>query len=127
MKLIDLLNIKANAELMPKSIRITQIDYEMEYYLDDNFWYRSIKDDKRLEILPNILNVEVEVITNEYRLLVQEDKIIEEEKEIEELQLCSLEEFKTMSAEERYHVTAIEYDKINELIRKFNKLKKEGK
>lgn len=126
MKLIDLLNIKANAELMPKSIRITQIDYEMEYYLDDNFWYRSIKDDKRLEILPNILNVEVEVIKNEYRLLVQEDKIIEEEKEIEELpDYSSKYNDEVVYAWEDNEI--ILKDKINELIRKVNKIRKEGK
>ena len=85
MKIIDLLIKKANNGLMPNLIKITWIDYEMEYYLDDIFWYRSIKDDKRLEILPNILNFELEVITNEYKQLVQKDEIIEEDKEIEEL------------------------------------------
>ena len=48
--------------------------------------------------------------------------IKEKPKEIEELELVSLEEFKTMTPEERYHVTAIEYDKINELTKAVNYL-----
>lgn len=59
--------------------------------------------------------------------ILEPSEIIEEDKEIEELKLCSFNKFKTMSPEERYHVTAIEYDKINELIKEVNKLKKEGK
>lgn len=120
MKIIDLLIKKANNELMPKLIKITWIDYEMEYHLDDNFWYRSIEDDKKLEILDNILNIEVEVITNEYRQLVQKDEIIEEDKEIVEAKCY--ENFKSIDD----YIEHLKY-KINELIREVNKLKKEGK
>lgn len=63
--------------------------------------------------------------SNEYILdyLDWNVEIIEEEKEIEELKLVGIKEFKIMSPEERYHVTAIEYDKINELIREVNIIK----
>lgn len=60
-------------------------------------------------------------------IILEPTEIIEEDKEIEELQLCSLNKFKTMSSDERYYITAIEYDKLNEVIRKVNKIEKEGK
>lgn len=59
--------------------------------------------------------------------LNDEVEIIEEDKEIKELKLCSFSVFEMMNPSERYHMTAIVYDKINELIKEFNKLKKEGK
>ena len=46
----------------------------------------------------------------------------EKPKKIEELELVSLEEFKTMTPAERYHVTAIEYDRINDLTKAVNYL-----
>lgn len=46
----------------------------------------------------------------------------ENPKKIEELELVSLEEFKTMTPAERYHVTAIEYDRINDLTKAVNYL-----
>lgn len=124
MKVIDLLNKKANNELMPQLIKITWIDYEVEYYLDNDFWYRSIKDDKKLDILPNILNAEVKVITNEYKQMIQKEQIIEEEKEIEEIDMCTS---GIMGFDGVENITSALKDKINELVREVNKLKKEGK
>lgn len=55
--------------------------------------------------------------------LTDKVEILEEKPEpIEELKLVSSEEFKTMTPEERYHVTAIEYDKINEINKAVNYL-----
>lgn len=134
MKVIDLLIKKANNELMPKLIKITWLDYEVKYYLDDNFWYRSIEDDKKLEILGNILNIEVEVITNEYRQLVQKDEIIEEDKKIEEILIQSnrkvtyrKDKFIEGMLDHFYDLDLEVREKLNELIREINKLKKEGK
>ena len=58
--------------------------------------------------------------------LPKEYEILKSE-EIEKLELVGYEEFKTMTSAERYSVTAIEYDKINELIDEINRLKKEGR
>ncbi len=53
------------------------------------------------------------------------DQIIdfEEPKKIEKIPLPGFDEFKKMSAEERYVITAKEYDLINELIDEINNLK----
>ena len=109
---------------MPQLIKITWIDYEVEYYLDDDFWYRSIEDDKKLEIFSNILNVEVTVITNEYKQLIH--KIIEEDKEIEELKDYS-QKYNDDIVFSWTNNEIILKNKINELIRKVNKIEKEGK
>lgn len=52
-------------------------------------------------------------------------EIIEEDKKIEKIPLPSFEQFKRMSAEERYVITAKEYDLLDELIDEINNLKKE--
>lgn len=64
---------------------------------------------KDLYITTNNLNEDVE--------------IIEETKKIEKIPLPSFDEFKRMSAEERYVVTAKEYDLLDELIDEINNLK----
>lgn len=51
-------------------------------------------------------------------------QIIEDDKDIEELSLVNFKEFKEMCPEERYAITAKEYDVINELVREVNKLKR---
>lgn len=134
MKVIDLLNKKANNELMPQLIKITRIDYEVEYYLDNDFWYRSIKDDKKLDILPNILNAEVKVITNEYKQMIQKEQIIEEEKEIEEFNYFNSNKFihtpNGMTKTDRNHLDSNFEEirlQINNIKRELNKIKKEGK
>lgn len=50
-------------------------------------------------------------------------EIIEEPKKIEKIPLPSFDEFKRMSAEERYVITAKEYDLLDELIDEINNLK----
>ena len=52
-------------------------------------------------------------------------EILEEPKKIEKIPLPSIDEFKKMSAEERYVITAKEYDLLNELIDEINNLKEE--
>lgn len=63
------------------------------------------------------------IIDNEYLNLNDEVEIIEEPKKIEKIPLPSFDEFKRMSAEERYVVTAKEYDLLDELIDEINNLK----
>ena len=136
MKLIDLLNKRANIEALPKLIKITWLDYEVEYYLDEDLWYSDIMNDEKLNILPSTLNVEVKVITNEYKRLVQ----IKEEKEIEKLSIQQVGYQETVPntpivRERDIRDIVIDFNeqnrkmckKINELIREVNKLKKEGK
>ena len=52
-----------------------------------------------------------------------EVEIIEEPKKLEKIPLPSFDEFKRMSAEERYVITAKEYDLLDELIDELNNLK----
>ncbi len=54
-----------------------------------------------------------------------EFEVIEENKEIEELNKISYDEFKYTGDKHRFDLTNIEYDKINELVRAVNKLNKE--
>ena len=52
-------------------------------------------------------------------------EVIEENKEIKELNKISYNEFKYTDTKHRFDLTNIEYDKINELVREVNKIKKE--
>ena len=52
-------------------------------------------------------------------------EVIEENKEIKELNKISYDEFKYTDTKHRFDLTNIEYDKINELVRAVNKLNKE--
>ena len=52
-------------------------------------------------------------------------KVIEENKEIEELNKISYDEFKHTDTKHRFDLTNIEYDKINELVRAVNKINKD--
>lgn len=58
-----------------------------------------------------------------YLDLLEKVDVIEEPKKIERILLPSFEEFKNMSAAERYLVTAKEYDLLNELIDIVNEMK----
>ena len=53
------------------------------------------------------------------------DEVIEENKEIKELNKISYNEFKYTDTKHRFDLTNIEYDKINELVREVNKIKKQ--
>ena len=57
------------------------------------------------------------------KFMQEEVEIIGEEKEIEKLLLPSFEEFKNMTPAQRYKVTAIEYDVLNELIDVINDMR----
>lgn len=59
----------------------------------------------------------------EEQKLNEEVEIIEEDRKIEKISLPSFDEFKRMSAEERYIITAKEYDLLDEIIDEINKLK----
>lgn len=103
MKLIDVLNKIAKGE-------------EPRFILDETYHIGKSgllvdEDDREVEwlIYKEWLNREVE--------------IIEEDKKIEKIPLPSFEEFKNMSAEERYLITAKEYDLLDELIEEIEKLK----
>ena len=110
-KVIDLLNKIAKGEEVPKNIIIRNNIYMLK---DDrdlyniNFTYEDMYENYWLD------NAE----------LNEKIEIIEEEKEIEELNLDTDELLKNVI------ITAQDYvieGKINELVREINKLKKEGK
>lgn len=108
MKIIDLLNKIANGEEVPKKIKwqgqiYEYSNFERFYYQNGFSMYRDFYTEG------NCLNDEI--------------KIIEEPKKIEKIPLPSIDEFKKMSAEERYVITAKEYDLLNELIDEINNLK----
>ena len=113
MKVIDILNKMANEELKDgfkfKYMGFTYIYKKWEDRIakaDEDFI--GFTDDWYIE---EALNDEVEVI--------------EENKEIEELNKISYDEFKYAGDKRRFDLTNIEYDKINELVRAVNKLNKE--
>ncbi len=104
-KLIDLLLQYSNKGRMPKKIKYGDVIWEWN---GSNYEDKTkVLDSNKRYLLGkhnfNILNNEVEII---------EEKPIEF---IEPLKPISLEEFKKMNPEERYHATIVEYDKIEEL------------
>ena len=110
MKIIDLLVKISKGEEVPKKIK-----YDDDIYIHvDNYCYFC---EETNEILS-------QNIYAEFSRLNDEVEIIEEEQEIEKLPLPSFEEFKNMSAEERYLVTAKEYDVLHQIIDEVNKLKR---
>lgn len=60
---------------------------------------------------------------NGWNKSLENKPLIEEPKKIEKIPLPSFDEFKSMSAEERYVITAKEYDLLDELIDEINNLK----
>lgn len=94
----------------PDKIRYDGTIYE--YSENDDFYYwEGLSLYREFATNGNCLDNEVE--------------IIEEDKKIEKIPLPSFEQFKRMSAEERYVITAKEYDLLDELIDEINNLKKE--
>jgi hypothetical protein len=101
MKIIDLLNKIANNEKVPKRVRYINLIWEYDDEIKD-----YIHDDLYLFYKINGIG-----LTENYV------EILEEEKKIpEKLELPSFIEFKTMTPEERYVITAREYDVLNDLI-----------
>ena len=111
MKIIDILNAKANGTLKDGfKFRYGNDDYKYKKEIDAII--DSYESDLGCEhIVEEILNDEVEVI--------------EENKEIEELNKISYDEFKYTDTKHRFDLTNIEYDKINELVRAVNKINKQ--
>ena len=105
MKIIDLLNKIANGEEVPENIVFETKKYKYSIGID----YINEDGDYLLSSEPiciSFLNTEIEIL----------DKIPEEKKIPEKLELPSFIEFKTMSPEARYVVTAKEYDVLNDII-----------
>lgn len=107
-KVIDLLIKYANERVTKNKVRYNKAtgDWNENDFLYDI--YIEFGNRNNEEII-EFLNDEVE--------------IIEEPKKIEKIPLPSFDEFKRMSAEERYVVTAKEYDLLDELIDEINNLK----
>lgn len=96
---------KAPKEIKYSNVKLKYVEENGDYY---NYYGRGLFEYK-FGNCKNFLNDEVE--------------IIEEQKKIEKIPLPSFDEFKRMSAEERYVVTAKEYDLLDELIDEINNLK----
>ena len=110
-KIIDLLNKIANDEEVPEKIKIKNVIYEYRGYMycTEKANYQDIEDYLFGKWNFNILNDYAEIIG--------------EPKKIEKIPLPSFDEFKRMSVEERYVITAKEYDLLDELIDEINNLK----
>ena len=94
----------------PKEIKIGNIKLKYNEECEDYYlYYGKGLFEYKFGNCKNFLNDEVE--------------IIEEPKKIEKIPLPSFDEFKRMSAEERYVITAKEYDLLDELIDEINNLK----
>ena len=102
MKIIDLLNMVANFEEMPKKIKHEHYDY---------FWNRFDKDYQKSSGELLFGNMKFTYHLND------EVEIIEEEKEIEKITL--------QFSETQKEKNRLFKDKINELVDEINKLKKE--
>lgn len=119
MKVIDLLNKIANREEVPEIIKYQNSYYKFYERLRDFYNYKKIDIntmeylDSYLEddyFLTNILTGEVEIIKGK--------EIIEEDKEIEEINFIT--EHDSFSTIDQYKLQ----EKINELIKAVNELKK---
>ena len=110
MKIIDILNKMANGDLK-NGFKIGWNGFTYTYNEINGF------RDKHGDTLSE--NTFIECCLND------EVEVIEENKEIEELNKISYDEFKYTGDKHRFDLTNIEYDKINELVRAVNKLNKE--
>ena len=120
MKVIDLINKINNNEEAPKKIKLDNVIFEFD---KDKEEYIHKLDDWRSEtILFKAMNENTYFIQD---LLKIEVEVIQENKEIEELNKISYDEFKYSDNKHRFDLTTIEYDKINELVRAVNKINKE--
>ena len=113
MKVIDLLNKIANGEEVPKIIKYQNSYYKFYERLKDFYNYKKI-DINTMEYLDSYLEDEyflTNILTNEVEI-IKGKEIIEEDKEIEEL-----------DTSEGISVVHCAY-KINELIKALNELRK---
>ena len=118
MKIIDLINKINNNEEVPEKIKFDNTIFE---YNKKQKEYSYQKDNGLYETLL------YRVMTTHFIdvLLRAEVEVIEENKEIKELNKISYDEFKYTDTKHRFDLTNIEYDKINELVRAVNKINKE--
>lgn len=109
-----------NLKSKPYINKISLSKGSVEIYLDDNDIEYLIKyyEEKIEKINEKLSKFSLTKLNDEV-------EIIEEPKKIEKIPLPSFDEFKRMSAEERYVITAKEYDLLDELIDEVNKLKGE--
>ena len=123
---ITILELERDGELKPKTILRTKHekqyfddrDYDYYIYYGDNQFHRCDENGKLgAKYQTRFLNYEV--LNKEFELILPK-----EDKEIEKIPLPTFEEFKNMSAEERYLITAKEYDLLDEIIDEVNKLKR---
>ena len=122
---VDILNKMANGELEDGfSFAYKGMIYAYDKKEDaiENCNNNSIGNNYKLE---KCLNDEVLIYKKDEKANTIEIKVIEENKEIEELNKISYDEFKYTDDKYRFDLTNIEYDKINELVRAVNKLNKE--
>lgn len=113
MKVIDLLNIWVeDRNKLPKKIKVEEKIFE--YHEAGNLY-----------ITPNDNYFLISSYLNCAERLNREVEVIEENKEIEELNEISYDEFKYSDNKHRFDLTTIEYNKINELVRAVNKINKE--
>ena len=103
MKVIDLLNKIANDEEVPKKIKYLNREYEYNEFQEDYF---------NNEVMNGVLD-EIRL----FRQLNEEVEIIEEDKDIEELDISNLLQTKKWKRDKNA------WNKINELIKEVNKLK----
>ena len=99
-----------------------ELEDRFEFKYDDLhfIYFKNVNEIQRLETgtcIGNIYCLD--------RNLNDEIEVIEENKEIEELNKISYDEFKYSDNKHRFDLTNREYDKINEVIRAVNKLIKE--
>lgn len=124
MRIIDLLNKIAKGEEVPKKIKHEDCIYIL-HINEDNLIYYQQENCKYFMF-------EIKCLSN----LNDEIEIIEEEKEIEEINIKQEKniknnwKWKIKDTEHDYNISTpqkIMCDKINELVRELNKIKKEGK
>lgn len=116
MTINNLITNISNALEIPSKIKYNNEIFE---YNDDYQDYESVEAQDKF--LFEYLFSNIRMRTFMYTTV----EIIEEPKKIKKIPLPSFDEFKRMSAEERYVITAKEYDLLDELIDEINNLKKE--
>lgn len=124
-KIIDLLNKRANGEEIPKKIK----------YLDCEWVYDSLYKDFKMISMSGTITTDTLLECMNFKNLNDEVEIIEEDKEIGKIDIMSdeatpnsyyiLNKFGTKCYLTKH--SKIIADKINELIDKVKKLEKEGK
>ena len=124
MKIIDLLNKRANGEEVPNKIRIDHWCYKFEWVEHlDNYYDKSADLD-----LMSVLSMSKEELNYEVKIIEEEIETIEEDKPIEKLyEIVKTLPLTTNLVEETIWGTVYnQQNKINEIIDKVNKLKKES-